>query len=116
MSVGEAQRRQRQRQASAEEHESNKAAERERRRLLRIQKRQQALTAVTVAGRRRVLRLPEVEAVTGLKTSIIYELIEDDQFPAPIALTASARGWLETEIDQWLDTRIAERDGTTAGQ
>ena len=73
-----------------------------------IEKHQHALA--TVASRRRVLRLPEVEAVTGLKHSAIYEAIAAGTFPAPIALTASARGWIETEIDAWLDQRIAKRD------
>ena len=88
--------------------EDDKAEEREHCRQLRIEKHQHALA--TVASRRRVLRLPEVEAVTGLKHSAIYEAIAAGTFPAPIALTASARGWIETEIDAWLDQRIAKRD------
>ena len=46
----------------------------------------------------------------GLKRSILYEMIAGGLFPAPIALTPSSRGWLEDEIDLWLDQRIAERD------
>jgi prophage regulatory protein len=96
------------------QRKDDKAEERERRRRLRIEKFERALAATKIASRRRVLRLAEVEAITGLKHSIIYEKIKHNEFPAPIALTASARGWVESEIDDWLDQRIAERDaGTT---
>jgi prophage regulatory protein len=107
MSTTEMLRRERQRK-------DDKAEERERRRGVRIEKHQRALATTKISARRRVLRLPEVEAVTGLKHSIIYEKIADGTFPPPIALTAAARGWIETEIEDWLDQRIAERDAGTA--
>jgi prophage regulatory protein len=107
MSTREILRRERQRK-------DDKAEERERRRRLRIEKHERALAASKMAGRRRVLRLPEVEVMTGLKHSIIYELISQGSFPPPVELTATARGWVESEIDDWLDQRIAERDAGTA--
>jgi prophage regulatory protein len=96
------------------ERKDNKKEERERRRRLRMEKYQHALAGTKISARRRVLRLPEVEAVTGLKHSAIYEKIADGTFPPPIALTSAARGWIETEIEDWLDQRIAERDAGTA--
>jgi prophage regulatory protein len=107
MSAREILRRDRQRQ-------SDKAEERERRRLLRIEKRERALVASKAAGRRRVLRLPEVEVMVGLGHSIIYEKIAEGTFPPPVELTPTARGWVESEIEDWLDQRIAERDASTA--
>lgn len=63
---------------------------------------------------RRVLRLPEVEQRTGLGRSWIYDAVARGRFPRPIAIGKRAAGWLEHEVDAWLDERIAERDAGTA--
>jgi prophage regulatory protein len=65
---------------------------------------------VKTAGLRRILRLPEVEAVTGKKRSQIYDDILDGRFPAPVPLGERAVGWIEDEVAAWQDARIAERD------
>jgi prophage regulatory protein len=88
--------------------ESARKAERRRQRV--AETRQRAVVAVKRAGLRRFLRLPEVEAVTGLKRSQIYEDILDGRFPAPVPLGERAVGWIEDEVAAWLDARIAERD------
>jgi prophage regulatory protein len=59
---------------------------------------------------RRVLKLPQVLARTRLSRSKLYEDIAQGIFPAPIPLGPRAVGWLESEIDDWLDARVAERD------
>jgi prophage regulatory protein len=96
------------------ERKEDEQQERERRRRLRIEKRERALADSKKAGRRRVLRLPEVEVMVGMRHSAIYEAIAAGTFPPPVELTASARGWIEAEVENWLDERIAERDGTAA--
>ena len=53
-----------------------------------------------------ILRRPQVEARTGLSRSTIYARIQDGTFPKPILLGSRAVGWLEHEIDDWLDQRI----------
>ena len=53
-----------------------------------------------------ILRRPQVEARTGLSRSTIYSRIQDGTFPRPILLGSRAVGWLEHEIDEWLDRRI----------
>jgi prophage regulatory protein len=58
----------------------------------------------------RAMRLPEVEEKTGLKKSKLYEMIASDQFPKPIFLLGKCRGWIEHEVDAWLEERIAERN------
>jgi prophage regulatory protein len=75
---------------------SRKAAKRERRRL------------------RRILRLPEVEAITGKKESSIYEDIAAGTFPAPIPLGPRAVGWLEDELIGWQQAQIAARAARAA--
>jgi prophage regulatory protein len=57
-----------------------------------------------------ILRRREVERLTGLKRSTIYEAMRAGTFPRPIRLGAGAVGWLETEIAEWQARRIAERD------
>lgn len=59
---------------------------------------------------RRVLREPIVGSRTGLSPSTIDREVAAGRFPAPIRLTPRAKGWLEAEIDAWLEARVAERD------
>jgi prophage regulatory protein len=59
---------------------------------------------------RRILRLPEVQNRTGKSRSSVYEDVEAGTFPKPIPLGKRAVGWIEDEIDSWIDTRVAERD------
>jgi prophage regulatory protein len=64
-----------------------------------------------------ILRLPKVKAKTGLSRSTIYLGVADESFPAPISLGARAVGWLETEIDEWIDRKIEQRRArNTAGE
>lgn len=53
-----------------------------------------------------ILRLPAVKAKTGLSRSTIYLRISLGIFPKPVNLGARAVGWLESEIDQWLQDQI----------
>ena len=53
-----------------------------------------------------ILRLPAVKARTGLSRSTIYLRIKDGTFPTPVNLGARAIGWLETEIQDWLEGQI----------
>jgi prophage regulatory protein len=62
---------------------------------------------------KRLLRLPEVEKKTGLKHSSIYQRITEGDFPRQVPLGPKAVGWLEAEIDAWIDRRAAKRDGLT---
>lgn len=55
-----------------------------------------------------LLRLPQVEAATGYKRSTIYRLIKEGKFPAPVSLGARAVGFPSNEIQEWIETRIAE--------
>ena len=54
-----------------------------------------------------ILRLPTVKTVTGLSRSTIYLRMSEGSFPEKISLGSRAVGWLETEIQDWLDERIS---------
>jgi prophage regulatory protein len=53
-----------------------------------------------------ILRLPAVKQRTGLSRSTIYLRMNDGTFPQPISLGARAIGWVEDDIQQWLEERI----------
>ncbi len=53
-----------------------------------------------------ILRLPEVKRSTGLSRSTIYLRISQGIFPKPVGLGGRAVGWLEAEIQDWLQLRI----------
>ncbi len=53
-----------------------------------------------------ILRLPEVKKSTGLSRSTIYMRISQGTFPKPVGLGGRAVGWLEAEIQEWLQQRI----------
>jgi prophage regulatory protein len=71
----------------------------------------------TQDAKKRILRRPVVEEITGLRRSTIYAAIAAGTFPKPIHLGARAVGWLEGEIDQWLTKRVTEsRSNAGTGQ
>ena len=53
-----------------------------------------------------ILRLPQVKARTGLSRSTIYLRISEGTFPKPVSLGARAVGWIDLEIQEWLNQRI----------
>lgn len=61
-----------------------------------------------VIPRDRLIRMPEVENVTGLKKSAIYSLLGKKAFPKPVRLSSRCVAWPETAVLQWVQDRIAE--------
>jgi prophage regulatory protein len=61
-----------------------------------------------------ILRREAVARRVGLSIPSIYRLIEEGRFPRPVPLSTQARGWLESEIEAWIQGRIAERDEAAA--
>lgn len=63
----------------------------------------------------RFIRLPEVEKRTSLKRSSIYARMDakspyfDATFPRPVPLGGRTVGWVEAEIDEWVEARINAR-------
>jgi prophage regulatory protein len=53
-----------------------------------------------------ILRLPAVKVRTGLSRSTIYLRVSQGTFPKPVNLGARAVGWVEAEIQRWLDQQI----------
>ena len=55
----------------------------------------------------RIVRLPAVQARTGLGRSTIYVRLAEGSFPRPVQLGARAVGWIESEVDEWIRKQIA---------
>ncbi len=55
---------------------------------------------------KRILRRPEVEQQTGLSRSTIYARMEQGTFPKPIPLGGRLVGWLERDINEWVEQQI----------
>ena len=58
----------------------------------------------------RLIRLEEVKRRTGFQKSSIYNRVAEGTFPRPVNLGARAVAWVEDEIQEWIDSRISERD------
>lgn len=58
--------------------------------------------------RERFLRLPEVIKITALSRSSIYLNISENKFPKPINIGSRSVAWLESEINEWIQSRINE--------
>jgi len=62
-----------------------------------------------------VLRRKQVEARTGLSRSSIYDKLNpksprhDATFPIQVRLGSDAVGWLESEINAWILSRVQTR-------
>ena len=57
-----------------------------------------------------ILRLPTVKAITGLSRSTIYLRMSEGSFPRQVNLGSRAVGWLASEIDHWIEEKLASRN------
>lgn len=63
---------------------------------------------------RRILRLPAVMEMTGLKRDSIYRGARQGWFPRPVKLNERASGWLESEVEDYIDRCATLRDSASA--
>jgi prophage regulatory protein len=62
-----------------------------------------------------LFRAPAVCVLLGLNSREQLDgLVNDGEFPKPIKIGKRAVAWLDAELKQWLEQRIAERDGRAA--
>ena len=65
---------------------------------------------------RRLLRLPEVTHLVGLRRSAIYDKISKGEFPAPVHLGSRAVAWPSDRITAWIDARIGSSNYAVASR
>ncbi len=55
-----------------------------------------------------ILRLKDVISKTGLARSTIYARMADGTFPKSVALGGRVTGWLDYEIDGWIERCVKD--------
>ena len=51
----------------------------------------------------KIYRRPEVEIITGLSRSTLYEQIAQNHFPKPVRIGARAVGWRGQDLIDWMN-------------
>jgi prophage regulatory protein len=57
----------------------------------------------------RILRAPEVLKRVGLSRSTVWRLERKNQFPQRVRLTDRVVGWIEADVDRWIEQRGTEQ-------
>lgn len=58
---------------------------------------------------KRFIRIRKVTDICGLGKSTIYDMVKHNRFPKPVRLGPKAVAWIETDVIQWQEDRIAGR-------
>lgn len=60
----------------------------------------------------KLIRIKQVQLITSLSKSYIYQLCNLGKFPKPVQLIKGGTGvaWVESEISNWVKSRISNRD------
>lgn len=58
-----------------------------------------------------ILRLKQLTDCTGLSKSTIYAMIKIGNFPKPKLLGARSVGWLECDVNNWIESRVSKQGG-----
>lgn len=58
----------------------------------------------------RILRIKDVTEKTALCRSKIYQMMDTGDFPKSIKLGARSVGWLDSEVENWIESKVMERD------
>ena len=65
----------------------------------------------------RFLRIQDVMSLTGLGRSTLYKFMADDtDFPKSVPLGGRAVAWVESEIEEWMESRLSMRDNQESFQ
>ncbi|GAF71033.1 unnamed protein product [marine sediment metagenome] len=57
----------------------------------------------------RFLRLNQVVEKTGISRSTVYLYLNQGRFPKPVHVSERLVAWVESEVDAWMQERIAAR-------
>ena len=54
----------------------------------------------------KILRLPDVIDRVGFSRSTIYDFVSKGRFPVPVRIGVRAVGWLNSDIDAWINACV----------
>ena len=57
----------------------------------------------------KIIKLGSVKELTTFSESTIYRLMSQGKFPKQVKLAERSCGWVESEIEEYLDKRISNR-------
>lgn len=63
---------------------------------------------MNVTTQPKLLKLPAVLARTGLSRAMVYRLMGAGDFPRSVHLSARSVAWVESEVHDWISSRIQE--------
>lgn len=58
----------------------------------------------------KLLKMRDVMALTSLAKSTIYKYIDIEGFPKQVKLGRGSVSWIEEEVLDWIEAKIAQRD------
>ena len=58
----------------------------------------------------RILKVKQVAEEINVSVPQVYKLVSLGRFPKPIKLGERGSGWLTSEIDDWLQSKVDARD------
>ena len=58
----------------------------------------------------KLIRMKQVREIISLSPSTIYRKIATGDFPKQLKLTDKTCAWVEQEVLDWVDAKIAQRD------
>ena len=63
-----------------------------------------------------IIKLPAVIKLSALSSATIYRLIKKGEFPKQIKLSERSSGWLLSEVEQLLDSKVNAREVSNEAQ
>lgn len=63
-------------------------------------------TQENVGSTKKIIRLRQVLAKTGQSRSGLYSAVSKGAFPSPVKLSERCVGWLDDEVDAWIESRV----------
>ena len=56
----------------------------------------------------RILSAKEVAEKTSFSTGHLRRLAKENKFPQPVQISENRSGWLEADVEKWIECRIRE--------
>ncbi len=58
----------------------------------------------------KLIKIKDVSVLTSLARATIYKYIKEGVFPKQINLGVNCVAWLESEVLDWIEEKVAQRD------
>lgn len=62
----------------------------------------------------RILTIRDTCQKVGVSRTKLWQMIRDRKFPKPVHIDGQRKGLIDSEVDTWIRSRIAERDSEAA--